>query len=41
MLELGGIAWMSGGIGRRLDGSMSNLSGKPTKLLMLCKTVEA
>ena len=27
-----GIGWMSGGIGRRLDGRISNLSGKPTKI---------
>ena len=26
----GGIGWMSRGIGRRLDGQMSNLSGEPT-----------
>ena len=31
-LVLGGIAWISVGIRRRLDGQMSNLTGKPTKL---------
>ena len=31
-LGLGGMAWIRSGIGRRLDGQMSNLSGKPTKL---------
>jgi hypothetical protein len=24
------MSWISGGIGRRLNGQMSNLSGKPT-----------
>jgi len=27
---LGGMPWMSGGIGRRLNGRSENLSGKPT-----------
>ena len=29
-LASSGMSWISGGIGRRLNGQMSNLSGKPT-----------
>jgi hypothetical protein len=33
-LGLSGMQWILNGIGRRLDGSMSNLWGIPTNLLM-------
>ena len=34
-VELGGMSWIRRGIGRRLDGQASNLSGKPTFLSVL------
>jgi hypothetical protein len=33
-LGLVGIGWILLGIGKRLDGQISNLSGKPTNLLV-------
>ena len=33
-LGLSGMQWILNGIGRRLDGQISNLSDKPTNLLM-------
>ena len=34
-MGLGGMPWILNGIGRRLDGQTSNLSGKPTFLSVL------